>query len=163
MGVVAGDIVGKGASEQRAVLGETPNLAARLQGLAPPNSVVIAEATQRLVEGRFELETLMPRKVKGLREPVRAYQARAIRATSRFEAATARGLSTFVGRQDELQLLLARWDQAKAGEGQADEVRPEAADDERAPPPGDGRTGEEQHGEQGGQEGHGRRQSGTVK
>ena len=116
--VVAGDIVGEGASEERAVLGETPNLAARLQGLAAPNSVIIAEATSRLVEGRFELEALEPQAVKGLSETVRSYQARAIRPSSRFEAATARGLSRFVGRQSELELLTERWAEAKEGKGQ---------------------------------------------
>lgn len=117
--VLAGDIVGEGASEERSVLGETPNLAARLQGLAAPNSVVIAASTMRLVEGRFELEALKPQKVKGLREPVQAFRAGAIRATSRFEAATSRGLSSFVGRSGELQLLLERWQQARTSEGQA--------------------------------------------
>lgn len=116
--VVAGDIIGEGASEEHAVLGETPNLAARLQSLAPPNGVIVAEATQRLVEGRFELEPLQPQRVKGLRDPVRSFQAKAIRAASRFEAATARGLSHFLGRGSELQLLLDRWSQARDGEGQ---------------------------------------------
>jgi class 3 adenylate cyclase/adenylylsulfate kinase-like enzyme len=116
--VLAGDIVGEGASEERSVLGETPNLAARLQGLAAPDGVAIAASTMRLVEGRFELEALAPQQVKGLREPVQAFQAKAIRTTSRFEAATSRGLSAFVGRQGELQLLLERWAQARNGEGQ---------------------------------------------
>ena len=116
--VLAGDIVGEGASEERSVLGETPNLAARLQGLATPNSVVIAEATKHLVEGRFDLESLKPQMVKGISEPVRAFQARAIREATRFEAATAGGLSSFVCRQSEFQLLQERWAQAKGGEGQ---------------------------------------------
>ncbi len=116
--VLAGDIVGEGASEERSVLGETPNLAARLQGLATPNSVVIAEATKHLVDGRFDLESLEPQMVKGLSEPVHAFQARAIRGTSRFEAATSGGLSSFIGRQSELQLLQERWAQTEEGEGQ---------------------------------------------
>lgn len=116
--VLAGDIVGEGASEEHSVLGETPNLAARLQGLAAPNKVMISETTMRLVEGRFELESLKPRKVKGLSAPVRVFQVGAIRSTSRFDAATSRGLSVFVGRQSELQLLLERWAQARNGEGQ---------------------------------------------
>ena len=73
--VLAGDIVGEGASEEHAVLGETPNLAARLQGIAAPNNVVIAEATQRLVEGRFEFEPLKSQSVKGLRDPVRVIES----------------------------------------------------------------------------------------
>jgi class 3 adenylate cyclase len=116
--VVAGDIVGEGASEERAVLGETPNLTARLQSLAAPNSVVIAQATKRLVEGRFDLDALKPQRLKGLSEPVRAYQARAIRPSSRFEAATISGLAAFVGRRGELQLLTSRWGQVKKGAGQ---------------------------------------------
>ena len=116
--VLAGDIVGEGASEEHAVLGETPNLAARLQGIAAPNNVVIAEATQRLVEGRFEFEPLKSQSVKGLRDPVRAFKATGVLATSRFEAATARGLSPFVGRQNELALLIECWTQTKEGEGQ---------------------------------------------
>ena len=79
--VVAGDIVGEGASEERAVLGETPNLAARLQALAGPGQVVIAEATRTLTAGRFDLEPLGPQKVKGLREPVHAFRVKATRAT----------------------------------------------------------------------------------
>jgi class 3 adenylate cyclase len=116
--VVAGDIVGEGASEEHAVLGETPNLAARLQGIAAPNSVAIAEATQRLVAGRFELEALDPQHVKGFREPVCAFKPKATYATSRFDAATAQGLSAYVGRRSELELLNERWTQATDGEGQ---------------------------------------------
>lgn len=116
--VVAGDIVGEGASEERAVLGETPNLAARLQAMAPPNGVLISEATWRIAAGQFEFEPLDPRPVKGLRDPVRAFRVRGIRAVSRFEAATERGFSPFVGRQSEFRLLVERWGQAKEGEGQ---------------------------------------------
>ncbi len=116
--VVAGDIVGEGASEERAVLGETPNLAARLQGIALPNCVVLSEGTRRLVEGRFDLEALQPQPVKGFSQPVRAFKAKGVHATSRFEAATAQGLSPFVGRQSEIQLLDERWSQARDGEGQ---------------------------------------------
>ena len=116
--VVAGDIVGEGAAEEHAVLGETPNLAARIQAIAAPDSVLVSAATQRLVEGRFEFESLEPQSLKGLREPVHAFKAMGIRAASRFEAATARGLSAVVGRQSELQLLVERWDQAKQGVGQ---------------------------------------------
>ncbi len=116
--VVAGDIVGEGASEERAVLGETPNLAARLQGIASPNHVVLSESTKRLVEGRFDLEALEPQSVKGLKEPVRAFVAKGVHATSRFEAATQAGLSSFLGRDSELKLLQERWSHSKDGEGQ---------------------------------------------
>lgn len=116
--VVAGDIVGEGASEEHAVLGETPNLAARLQGLAMPDTVVISEATHNLVRGRFQLDALPPQTVKGLSEPVLAYRATAVIEATRFEAATAKGLFPFVGRQTELRLLLDRWNQARSGEGQ---------------------------------------------
>jgi len=116
--VVAGDIVGEGASEERTVLGETPNLAARLQGIAQPGSVVIAAATRDLVEGRIEVEALEAVHLKGFSEPVQAYRAIAIQDASRFEAATIRGLTSFVSRESELQLLADRWHQACSGEGQ---------------------------------------------
>ena len=116
--VVAGDIVGEGASEERTALGETPNLAARLQGLAPPGGVIIADTTRRLVEGRIDVEPLEPVSLKGFTEPVQAFSATGIHAASRFEAATSRGLTPFVGRDSELRLLKDRWSQACAGEGQ---------------------------------------------
>ena len=116
--VVAGDIVGEGASEEHAVLGGTPNLAARLQGLARPDCVVISETTQRLTDGRFEFEALERQPVKGFREAIQAFKVGTVRGTSRFEAATIRGLSDFVGRQIELQLLQDRWSQVNEGEGQ---------------------------------------------
>jgi class 3 adenylate cyclase/tetratricopeptide (TPR) repeat protein len=117
--VVAGDIVGEGASEERAVLGETPNLAARLQAIAQPNTVVLSDATRRLVEGRFDLEALGSHSVKGMKEPVSAHRAVAVSHESRFEAAASRGLSTMTGRESELALLQQRWEQAGLGEGQA--------------------------------------------
>lgn len=116
--VVVGDIIGFGASEERSVLGETPNLAARLQGIAAPGSVIIAEATWRLVEGRIEAEPLATVSLKGFTEPVQAYRATAIHVTSRFEAATSGGLTPFVGRNSELKVLKNRWRQSRTGEGQ---------------------------------------------
>ncbi len=116
--VVAGDIVGEGASEERTVLGETPNLAARLQGIAPPGRVIIAEATRRLVAGRIDTEPLEPVSLKGFSDSVQAYCATAVHTASRFEAATSGGLTPFVGRDSELKLLEHRWRQACAGEGQ---------------------------------------------
>ena len=116
--VVAGDIIGEGASSERSVVGETPNLAARLQGMASPDSVVIADATRKLVEGRFGLEVLEATSVKGFDDPVVAFKVGAVLEKSRFEAATAGRLEKFVGRDSELQLVLERWGQAKEGEGQ---------------------------------------------
>ena len=117
--VVAGDIIGEGASEEHAVLGDTPNLAARLQGVASPNAVVISESTQRLVEGLFVFDHLGVRSLKGISAPVAAYRVRAeSEAPSRFEAAARRGLTPLVGREEEVGLLLKRWAQARDGEGQ---------------------------------------------
>jgi len=116
--VVAGDIIGEGASEERSVLGETPNLAARLQGIAPPGGVIIADSTRRLVEGRVEVEALQPVSLKGFKESIQAFQANAIHATSRFDAATSQSLTPFGGRNSELGLLTDRWHQACSGDGQ---------------------------------------------
>ena len=117
--VVAGDIVGEGASEERAVLGETPNLAARLQSVAPPNGIVIAESAHSLVEGLFECESLGAQSLKGISVPVTAYQIQGESAArSRFEAAAERGLTPLVGREAEIHLLFDRWAQARDGEGQ---------------------------------------------
>ncbi len=116
--VVAGDIIGTGASEERSVLGETPNLAARLQGIATPGDVIIAETTRRLVEGRIEVETLAPVFVKGFSESIKAFRATEIHAANRFDAATSESMSPFVARQSELSLLTDRWQQACAGDGQ---------------------------------------------
>jgi class 3 adenylate cyclase/predicted ATPase len=117
--VVAGDIVGKGAAEERAVLGETPNLAARLQGIATPDSVLIAESTRRLVEGRFELRALGVQSLRGLPAPVPAYCAVAVRtAASRFDASRVGELAPLIGRESELSLLTQRWERACEREGQ---------------------------------------------
>jgi len=116
--VVAGDIIGAGASEERSVLGETPNLAARLQGIATPGEVIIAETTRRLVEGRIKVEALAPAFVKGFSEPIKAFRATEIHAANRFDAATSENMSPFVARQSELNLLTDRWQQACAGDGQ---------------------------------------------
>jgi hypothetical protein len=114
--VVVGDLIGEGASQEQAVVGETPNLAARLQALAKPGAVVIAPSTRRLTGGLFEYEDLG--EVEGLGAPVMA--ARVVRgsaAESRFEALHGRELTPLVGRDEELALLQRRWQQAKAGEG----------------------------------------------
>jgi class 3 adenylate cyclase/predicted ATPase/DNA polymerase III delta prime subunit len=117
--VVVGDLIGSGASQEQAIIGETPNLAARLQGIAEPNSVVIAESTRKLVVNLFELEDLGPQELKGISAAVRAWAAmRAASVESRFDALHIGGLTELVGREEELELLLRRWSKAKAGEGQ---------------------------------------------
>ena len=117
--VVVGDLIGSGASQEQAIVGETPNLAARLQGIAEPNSVVIAESTRKLVGNLFELEDLGAQDLKGIAGPVRAWAAlRPASVESRFEAFHASGLTELVGREEELELLLRRWSKAKTGEGQ---------------------------------------------
>jgi class 3 adenylate cyclase/tetratricopeptide (TPR) repeat protein len=116
--VVVGDLIGQGASQEQAVVGETPNLAARLQALAEPGAVVIAPSTQRLTGGLFEYVDLGAVELRGLGAPVMA--ARVVRgsaAESRFEALHGRDLTPLVGREEELALLQRRWQQAKAGEG----------------------------------------------
>jgi class 3 adenylate cyclase/tetratricopeptide (TPR) repeat protein len=117
--VVVGDLIGNGgAQEHNAIVGDTPNLAARLQGLAEPNTVVIAEGTRKLLASLFELEDLGIKDLKGI-GPTRAFAAlRVSSAESRFEALHTAGLTPLIGREEELQLLLRRWSQAKTGEGQ---------------------------------------------
>jgi class 3 adenylate cyclase/predicted ATPase len=117
--VVVGDLIGAGESQERGIVGETPNLAARLQAVAEPNAVVIAESTRKLLGSLFELEDLGPRDIKGIAEPVWAWAAlRTSSAEGRFEALHAGGLTALVGREEELELLLRRWARAKTGEGQ---------------------------------------------
>src|SRR5262245_35633955 len=104
---------------QNLAVGETPNLAARLQGLAEPNMLVIAESTRKLLGSLFELEDLGTRELKGIAGPARAWAVlRASTVASRFKALRATGLTTLVGREEESELLLRRWSRAKTGEGQ---------------------------------------------
>ncbi len=117
--VVVGDLIGSGEAQERGIVGETPNLAARLQGIAEPDTVVIPEGTRRLLGNLFELEDLGAKDLKGIAGPVRAWAAlRASAVESRFEALHASGLTALVGREEELELLLRRWSRAKSGEGQ---------------------------------------------
>ena len=117
--VVVGDLIGSGASQEQAIVGETPNLAARLQGVAEPNSVVIAVSTRKLVGNLFELEDLGARDLKGIVGPVQASVAlRAASVESRFDALHSSALTELVGREEELEILLRRWSKAKTGEGQ---------------------------------------------
>src|SRR5262249_12693572 len=117
--VVVGDLIGSGEAREHGIVGETPNLAARLQGIAEPNMVVIAEGTRRLLGNLFELEDFGAKNLKGIAEPVRVWVAlRASTVESRFEALHASGLTALVGREEETELLLRRWSRAKNGEGQ---------------------------------------------
>ena len=116
--VVIGEM-GGGDRYENLALGETPNIAARLEGLAPPNQVVISAATRRLVEGAFELADLGAPALKGVVEPMPVYGVRRANALeSRFEAAAMAGLTPLVGREEELGLVRRRWEQAKESEGQ---------------------------------------------
>jgi predicted ATPase/class 3 adenylate cyclase len=117
--VVVGDLIGSGASQEQAIIGDTPNLAARLQAIAEPDSVVIAESTRRLVGNLFELEDLGPQELKGISGPIRAWAAqRPASVEGRFDAMHTSGLTDLVGREEELDLLLRRWSRAKSGDGQ---------------------------------------------
>ena len=117
--VVVGDLIGSGASQEQAIVGETPNLAARLQGVAEPNAVVIAESTRKLLGNLFEIENLGAQDLKGIAGPVRAWAAlRPASVESRFEAFHGTTLTELIGRDEELELLLRRWSKAKSGEGQ---------------------------------------------
>jgi len=117
--VVVGDLIGSGSAREQAIVGETPNLAARLQGIAEPNTVVIAEGTRNLLGNLFELQDLGARDLKGITRPARAWAAlRASSVASRFEALRGSSLTALVGREEELELLLRRWSKAKTGEGQ---------------------------------------------
>ena len=117
--MVVGDLIGSGEAQERGIVGETPNLAARLQGIAKPNMVVIAEGTRKLLGNLFELQDLGAKDLKGIAGPVRVWAAlRASSAEGRFEALHASGLTELVGREEELELLLRRWSRAEAGEGQ---------------------------------------------
>jgi predicted ATPase/class 3 adenylate cyclase len=117
--VVVGELIGEGAAQEEAVIGETPNLAARLQALAAPGTVVISQATRRLVGGLFELADLGPRRLKGFAEPLAAFRVMGEgRAEGRFEAMHTAELTPLVGRAHELAILMERWARAKEGDGQ---------------------------------------------
>src|ERR1700719_2883027 len=103
--VVVGDLVDAGGPQERGIVGETPNLAARLQGLAEPNMVVIAESTRKLLGNLFELQDLGAKEIKGTTGPAWTV-LRASSVASRFEALHAGDLTALVGREEELELLL---------------------------------------------------------
>ena len=112
--VVVGDLIGSGEAQERGVVGETPNLAARLQEIAPANAVLVAESTRRLIRDLFDYHDLGPVRIKGLAEPVLAAQVLGESTVeNRFEALRSAMMSPLVGRDEEVQLLLRRWSQAK--------------------------------------------------
>jgi class 3 adenylate cyclase/predicted ATPase len=117
--VVVGDLIGEGSAQEQSVVGETPNLAARLQALAEPETVVIAAGTRRLVGALFEYRDLGAVEMKGIAGPVSAWQVlRPSVVASRFEALHGSALTPLVGRDEEIDLLLRRWARAKVGDGQ---------------------------------------------
>jgi tetratricopeptide (TPR) repeat protein len=114
---VVGDLIGEGAAQERGVVGETPNLAARLQGLAAPDTMVIGDATRRQIGGLFDLEDLGARQLAGFADPQHAWRVLSESgAVSRFEALRSEE-TPLVGRDEEVELLIRRWQQVKSGEG----------------------------------------------
>jgi class 3 adenylate cyclase len=108
--VVVGDLIGSGAAQEQTVVGETPNLAARLQSVAEPNTLIIAESTRRLLGNLFDVEDLGAKDLKGIAKPMRAWMVlRPSSMESRFEAMHASGLTELVGREEELEILSRRW------------------------------------------------------
>ena len=117
--VVAGEMGAGRTREEMAIVGETPNIAARLQSLASPNCVVISSSSHRLIGGLFTYEDLGKRQLKGVANAIHVWQVTGEHSIeSRFEAMHAADLVPFVGREPEVELLLRRWEQAKGGEGQ---------------------------------------------
>jgi class 3 adenylate cyclase/predicted ATPase len=118
--VVVGEIGNSTTPQSMDAVGETPNLAARLQTLAAANTVLISESTRRLLSATFDLQDLGLQELRGVSEPVHVYRVLAAKsASSRFEAAHAGSLTPLVGRSSELSLLLDRWEKVKEGEGKA--------------------------------------------
>ncbi|WP_299488458.1 adenylate/guanylate cyclase domain-containing protein [Acaryochloris sp. IP29b_bin.137] len=114
--VVIGEMGVKEAPDPMAIVGATPNIAARLQSLAQPNSLIISSATHRLVDGFFECQQLEPQKLKGITDPITIFQVlRESKAKSRFAVAEKSGLTPFVNRSTETELLLKRWQAVMAG------------------------------------------------
>jgi class 3 adenylate cyclase len=117
--VVVGGLIGEGSAQEQSVVGETPNLAARLQTLAEPNAVFVAASTRRLLGDLFEYRDLGAVEVKGIAAPVPVWQVlRPSAVESRFEALRGSALTPLVGRDEEIDLLLRRWARAKASDGQ---------------------------------------------
>jgi TOMM system kinase/cyclase fusion protein len=124
--VVVGDMGGAGRQEQLA-LGEVPNIASRIQGLAEPDTILISADTYRLIQGYFECQALGAQALRGVAEPVTVHRVlQESGARGRLDVAHARGLTPLVGRESEVTLLLERWEQAKSGQGQVVLLRGEA-------------------------------------
>src|SRR5262249_29263459 len=118
-GLVVVGAMGAGGRQEQLALGDTPNVAARLQGLAAPDTVVVREATWRLVEGYFGRDGLGPQPLKGVEAAVQVYRVLgASGAQSRLDVVSPRGLTPLVGREAEVALLRERWAQARDGLGQ---------------------------------------------
>lgn len=118
--VIVGELVGEGEARERGVVGDTPNLAARLQAIAEPDTVVVSESTRRLLGRAFELKALGPRELKGFKAPMPVWSiVDEIENVSRFEASRSENLTPFVGREREVAILLDRWERAKERNGQA--------------------------------------------
>src|SRR5712672_28748 len=117
--VVVGELIGEGEALERGVVGDTPNLASRLQALAQPDTVVVSESTRRLLGRTFELKALGPLELKGFKAPVPAWVIVGERENvSRFDASRSEAMTPFVGREQEVALLVNRWRRAAKGEGQ---------------------------------------------
>ena len=117
--VVVGEIIGTGTAQERTIVGETPNLAARLQALAGPDTILVSEATQNLLGGMFELEQTGEHELKGFARPVPVWRVRCEASVeSRFAAIRAGRNLPLVGRAHEMGLMLERWRLARQGEGQ---------------------------------------------
>jgi tetratricopeptide (TPR) repeat protein len=115
--VVIGEMGGQGRQEQLA-LGEVPNVCARIQGLAEPNTIAVSEATYRLIQGYFACQDLGAQTLRGVAEPIAVYRVLGeSRAQGRLDIAQTRGLTPLVGRESEVRLILERWEQVKAGHG----------------------------------------------
>ena len=118
-GLVVVGAMGEAGRQEQLALGETPNIAARIQGLAEPNTIAMSEATYRLVQGYFEYQDLGAQTLRGVAGPLNVYRIlRESGAQSRLDIVSTRGLTPLVGREQEVGLLLERWEQAKAGQGQ---------------------------------------------
>jgi hypothetical protein len=120
VGIDSGTVViGAGAGKDIDVFGDTPNIAARVQGVAESDSILITDATHRLISGLFIVEDRGVQSLKGVEQPVRLYRVlRPSVARGRFKAAAAHGLTPFVGREEEIRLLMSRWKHVREGEGQ---------------------------------------------
>jgi class 3 adenylate cyclase/tetratricopeptide (TPR) repeat protein len=117
--VVVGDLIGHGAAQEASVVGDTPNIASRLQDMAGPGQVLIADSTHKLVQASFDLAALGPQPFKGLEQPIAVFAVRRERSNdSRFEARAGYQLRPMVGREQEMALLRERWAEVQGGEGQ---------------------------------------------